>query len=195
MAIAVVPPGSAAHASDVNRAPSPDDHAQVLAAHDGAVRAAITTRAADEVAADEVAADEARRQRRERGIEAIEPDERISALLHPGECIVAIRRRVPFERRSGLRDLGDGLRGDLYVTTCRLVFLGPVPVEYPLADIREVVVAAGMVRLVVNRNRGVEIHVPDPRVLRVEIAAVRVASRVVTAPDAVDARADQGSLR
>jgi hypothetical protein len=129
---------------------------------------------------DELAADELRRELRERGIVPIEPDERIRDLLDPGEAVVAIRRAVSFERRASPREGGGILRVNLYVTTHRLVALGPVLLEYPLADIREMDVAAGAVRLVVERNRGVELGVPDPRVLRVEIAAALEALRTST---------------
>ncbi len=53
-----------------------------------------------------------------------------------------------------------------------------MPVEYPLAEIREAVVAEGALWLVVGESHGVEIGVADPLLLRVEIAAVREAARV-----------------
>jgi hypothetical protein len=151
---------------------------------------------ADALAADELAADELRRRLRERGIVPIAPDDRIGALLLPGECVVAVRRAVSFECRTGSREGGKGLGVDLYVTTQRLVILGPVPVEYRLAEIQEIDIAAGAVRLVIERNRGVELGVPDPCVLRVEIAAVREAIRALTAWSASAPPKDrQGSFR
>ncbi len=151
---------------------------------------------ADALAVDELAADEVRRRLRERGIVPIAPDDRIGALLVPGECLVAVRRAVSFGYRTGSRECGEGLGVDLYVTTQRLVVLGPVPVEYPLAAIQEIDVAAGTVRLVVERNRVVELGVPDPCVLRVEIAAVREAIRALTAWSASAPSKDgQGSFR
>ncbi len=151
---------------------------------------------ADALAADELAADEVRRRLRERGIVPIAPDDRIGALLAPGECLVAVRRAVSFGYRTGSRECGEGLGVDLYVTTQRLVVLGPVPVEYPLAEIQEIDVAAGTVRLVVERNRVVELGVPDPCVLRVEIAAVREAIRALTAWSAsAPSKGGQGSFR
>jgi hypothetical protein len=126
---------------------------------------------------DEAAADEARLRLREQGIVPIEPDELIGVLLAPEEVVVAVRRAVSLERRKGWHDPEGGLDGDLYVTTQRLVHLGRVPVEYRLGEIREAVVAEGALRLVVGEGRGVEIAVHDPRLLRVEIAAVREATR------------------
>jgi len=121
-------------------------------------------------------------------------------MLAPGERLVAVRRDVWLERRTGWRDPGAGLRGDFYVTTRRLVHLGRLPIEFSLCEIREAVVAERALRLVVGENRGVEIEVDDPRLLRVEIAAVREAARPGVAPGplgdaAPDAEAspDQGA--
>lgn len=107
----------------------------------------------------------------------IEPDARIGVLLAPEELVLAVRRSVSLERRKGWREPGGGLSGDLYVTTQRLVHLGRMQVEYALGEIQEAVVAEGALRLVVGASRGVEIEVQDPRLLRVEIAAVREAAR------------------
>ena len=112
--------------------------------------------------ADETSADDARRRLREQGIVAVEPDARIGVMLAPGERVVAVRRAVSIERRKDTRDPEAGLLGDLYVTTSRLVYLGSVPVEVPLLEIREAVAAAGALRLVVGDGRGVEIRTGDP---------------------------------
>jgi len=135
---------------------------------------------ADEAAADEAAADEARLRLREQGIVPIEPDDRIGAMLAPEELVLAIRRSVSLERRKGWREPGGGLRGDLYVTTRRLVHLGRVRVEYALGDIQEAVVADSALRLVIGES-GVEIKVPDPRLLRVQVSAVREGARAAAA--------------
>jgi len=122
-------------------------------------------------------ADDARRRLREQGIVAVEPDERIGVMLAAGERVVAVRRDVCIERRKENLDPVQGLHGDLYVTTCRIVCLGPVPVEVPLAAIREAVVAHGALRLLVGGGHGIEIRTADPKLLRVEIAAVRAGAR------------------
>jgi hypothetical protein len=138
----------------------------------------------DESVADESSADAARQRLRALGIVAIEPDDRIGGLLAPGEAVVAVRRSVRLERRHSPRegDVSDppdrpGLAGDLYVTTRRLVHLGRSRVDYRLSEIRDAVEAPGALRLIVRDERGIEITVGDPRVLRVEIAAVREAAR------------------
>ena len=131
-----------------------------------------------ETATDEASADDARRRLREHGIVAMEPDERIGVMLAPGELVVAMRRAIAFERRKDVFDPDQAPRGDLYVTTARLVCLGQVPVDLPLLEIREAVVATGALRLVVGDGRGLEIRTGDPQLLRVEISAVREAARM-----------------
>lgn len=99
----------------------------------------------------------------------------VAPLLWPGEHVVAVRRDVAIERRTTW--VNGGLRGDLYLTTRRLLHLGPVAVDYAITDVRDAVVATGLLRLAVSGGRGVEVDVPDPRVLRVELGAVRAAVR------------------
>jgi hypothetical protein len=164
----------------MDRLAQPDRRARITEPRDviGApARSAVST--ALEAAADAAAADLVRRQLRERGIVPLEPDPRIGTMVGPEERVVAVRHDVSLERRRGWRQPDGGIGGDLYVTTRRLVHLGPPTVEYPLADVREVVVATGALRMVVAGNLGVEIRVRDPRVLRVEIAAAREAARAV----------------
>lgn len=131
----------------------------------------------DRASTDDALADDARRRLRDQGIVPVEPDERIGVMLAAGERVVAVRRGVSIERRKENRDPELGLRGDLYVTTHRLVCLGQVQVEVPLVAIREAVVAQGALRLIVGGGHGIEIRTADPKVLRVEIAAVRAGAR------------------
>jgi hypothetical protein len=114
---------------------------------------------------------------REQGVVTIEPDDAVGALLDRGECVVAVRRSVCLERRAGSVGPAAGISGDLYVTSRRLLHLGRTTVEYQLGEIREVVVANGALMLLVGADRGLMIRVPDPRLLRVQIAAAREALR------------------
>ena len=145
--------------------------------------------AVDPASADEASADAARRRLREHGIVALEPDDRIRVILAPGELVAAIRRCVSLERRKERTGTGSRMVGDLYITTRRLVYLARERVEYPLAEIQDAIEAEGKLRLIVGKRRGIEIEVPDPRMLRVEIAAVREAARVAAA-DASAVRAE-----
>ncbi len=134
----------------------------------------------------------ARNRLRERGIVAIEPDERIAALLAPDEVVVAVRPSVRLERRQSPRDAAGGLAGDLYITSQRLVHLGRLRVDYSLDEIRDAIDAPHALRLIVGEARGIEIDVEDPRALRVEIAAVRVAARAAAAAGAGSAEIPDG---
>ena len=115
------------------------------------------------VRSDEALADDARRRLRDEGIVPIEPDARIAVMLAPGERVISMRRDVSVERRKDNLDPEQRLRGDLYVTTRRLVYLGTVPVDVPLGEISEAVVANGALRLVVGCGRGIEIRTGDPQ--------------------------------
>jgi hypothetical protein len=146
--------------------------------------------AVDPASADEASADAARRRLRAHGIVPIEPDDCIRVILAPGELVAAIRRSVSLERRKERTEPQSRMVGDLYITTRRLVYLGRERVEYPLAEIQDAIEADGALRLIVGDRRGVEIEVSDPRLLRVEIGAVREAARMTIA-DAGVAR-DEG---
>lgn len=122
-------------------------------------------------------ADAARDRLRTGGIVQIEVDPGVRAMLAPGEQVVAARYGVSLERRAVPRPPQGRLRGDLYVTTSRLLHVGPVRIEYPVTEICEAVVARQALRLAMTGSRGIEIGVRDPRVLRVEIAGVRVKAR------------------
>jgi hypothetical protein len=124
---------------------------------------------------DEAAADEARRRMHAQGIVPIESDARIAVMLEPEEAVVTVRHEAALDRRQGGPVERRGLCGDLYVTTRRLVHLGRGPVAYQLADIREAVVVGDQLQLVVGDATAIAITVDDPRLLRVEIAAARVA--------------------
>lgn len=128
-------------------------------------------------ASDQASADDARVRLRKRGIVSVEPDERIGVMLAPGERVVAVRRAIAIERLKDERHPERALRGDLYVTTNRLVCLGQVPVDVPLVEIKEAVVVAGVLRLVIGHGRGLGIRTRDPLLLRVELSAVREAAR------------------
>ena len=68
-----------------------------------------------------------------------------------------------------------GLDGDLYVTTSASSTSARRRSSTRLPRSERLIVGTGALRLVVDDSPGVEIGVVDPRVLRVEIAAVREA--------------------
>jgi hypothetical protein len=134
----------------------------------------------DSVSADRASAATARARARRDGIVFVEPDERIGVMLGPEERLVAVRREVSFERRKEARDPRPSPTGDLYVTTARLVCMGPPAVQVPLRQIRDAVVGVGRLRLLIGDGRGLEIRTRDPYTLRAEIGAAREAVRRTT---------------
>jgi hypothetical protein len=162
------------------RQPDPPSPSPLPGGGDAAARPADPPTAAAHLAAlDEASAEAARIRLREQGIVPIEPDPRVAVMLGGDEQVVAVRRSVAVERRSGWRDPDGGIAGDLYVTTRRLLHLGRVDVEYPLSSIREALVADTALLLTVGDDRGLAIRVEDTRVLRVEIGAAREVRRAL----------------
>ena len=72
---------------------------------------------------------------------------------------------------------GTGLRGDLYLTSVRLMLLGRHEVGFDLDGIDEVMVCGEQLLLVMRDGTGIALDVELPRLLRVEIAAARAAAR------------------
>jgi len=129
-------------------------------------------------AADEAAADRAREAYRTRAMPALEPDGRIAPLLGPDEQVLAVRRSVMLDRRqpaAGLNTPAE-LAGDLYVTSRRLVLVGRLTLSFHLDEIDEAMLSGERLLLVMPGGQGASLDVAQPRLLRVEIAAARVAA-------------------
>ena len=143
----------------------------------------------ERAAADEAAADAARLRLRRDGLPALQPDARIAPLLEPGERLVAVSHDALLDRREpapGERVAPGvaGVAGELYVTSRRLVLVGRLTISVPLDAIADVVVAGGRLLLVLRDGHGVALQVAGPRLLWVEIAAVRASARAGTAVEA-----------
>ncbi len=126
---------------------------------------------------DDAAAHAARHRYRSQGITAMEPDERISPLLAADEQLLAVRRAAGLDRRQPAGTQCGGLRGDLYVTSVRIVHVGTPPVAYGLDEIREAAVSEERLLLLMRDGACVALAVDQPRLLRVQIAAARSAAR------------------
>ena len=129
---------------------------------------------------DEAAADVARSALRVAGAIPIEPDAPIAVMLAPGERVLAVRHaaRVELLARTAIDEDERAGPGDLYLTDRRLIVVAQ-PLNIPLEDILEVGVLDGQLLLLTERCGGVRIHVEDPRVLRVELAAARTSFRAL----------------
>jgi hypothetical protein len=126
---------------------------------------------------DEQAASAARARYRTQPMPALEPDRAIGRHLEPGERLLAVRRRAILERRQRHEPAAQGLVGDLYLTSARLVHLGRFSLTFRLDEIEQVVLSGSRLLLVMREGAGVSLEVDDPRLLRVEIATARAAAR------------------
>ena len=129
-------------------------------------------------AADEAAADQAREAYRARAMPALEPDPRIAPLLGPDEHVLAVRRSAMLDRRQAppRSEASTELAGDLYVTSRRLVLVGRLTLSFHLTEIEEAMLSGERLLLVMPGGQGASLDVAQPRLLRVEIAAARVAA-------------------
>ncbi len=134
----------------------------------------------DEIAAsDEAAASVARARLRAVGLTPLDTDETIARLLRPGEQV--FERRSPALVTRRLSPEGPiappPLRGDLYLTSERLILVGPSVLEADLQAIEEAVIARDQLLLVMHDGVGLLVEVEEPRLMRVQLAAVRAVAR------------------
>jgi hypothetical protein len=147
------------------------------------VEGALAARDAAEIVARVAADEDAARRARERYCKApmvpLAPDARVAAWLAPGEVLLAIRESVLFERREPLGGSADprGVGGTLFLTSRRLVLVGRVQLVIGLEEIAEAVMSGERLLLVLRDGLGIALEASRPRLLRVEIAAARVAHR------------------
>lgn len=126
--------------------------------------------------ADEEAAREARRRYRASGIPAIEAEPELRPHLLEGEQLLAVRLSALLEHPS--RDDGPfGSGGRLYLTTLRLLHLGQQIFGLELTEIDEQALAGERLLLRLRDGAGIILEVPEPRLLRVQIAAALAAAR------------------
>jgi hypothetical protein len=145
---------------------------------------AVATLAVDDAttsADDETLAAEARVRFRQQGLVALQPDDAIRPLLGPGEWVFGWRREAMLDRRQpSTPEAREGVRGELYLTSHRLVLLGRPVVEIGLECIAEIGMAGERLFLVLADGSSAAIDVDMPRLLRVEISAARAAARSAT---------------
>ncbi|MEK6191886.1 MAG: hypothetical protein AABM41_06130 [Chloroflexota bacterium] len=136
---------------------------------------AIATR----VTEDEAASDEARRRYQTDGLPVVEPEAGFAPLALPGEVLHASRENALLERT--LIDAPEPLpqAGTLYLSSERLVHVGTDATSIPLGEIEEMAVALERLLLVrLHDGTHLAIDTDRPRLLRVQIAAALVATRV-----------------
>ena len=130
-----------------------------------------------DAADDEASANEARLRYRRRGVEWLDPDERIGPVLEPGERLLAVRRSVVVCRNDTLASVAPPVVVDLYVTSRRLALAGTDMIFFDLTALDEAVVSQERLLIVLRDGVGLDLEVAQPRLLRVDIAAARAARR------------------
>jgi hypothetical protein len=137
-------------------------------------------RIAERIARDETLADEARERYRTVGLPVLEPSA-LLGMLKPGERLHAVHRMAMLEvgwRGATGADPNLPHGGTLYVTSQRLVHRGTEDGTWAFGDIDEMAVALERLLLVRMRDGSdLAIEVDQPRLLRVQLAAARAASR------------------
>jgi hypothetical protein len=135
---------------------------------------------------DAVAATVARARYRTAGPVTIPPDPAVRDALAPGERLVARRCNALVDRRHD----GASMRpaGDLYVTSRRLLLVGPTSFSIELDRIRDAAVIGEQVVLILTGGVALSIETDQPRLLRVQIAAARRAHDGEANPPCEDQR-------
>jgi len=128
-------------------------------------------------ATDEEAASAARARFKSFGVEPVDADDRVRGLLDPAEQVLAVRHSVALDRRLGSSRASaiNSIRGDLYVTTARLVLVGEQLLTFELDQIEDTALAGELVLLILGAGVGIVLDADRPRLLRVQIAAARAA--------------------
>ena len=121
---------------------------------------------------DEALATAARARYRTDGIVGITADHLVSAQLVRDEQLLAVRHSVSVER------LSDGAQapvlGPLAITTERLLMLDPEPVTLAsLDELDDVTLVTDRLLVMLTSGAGFTISAPQPKLLRVELAAAR----------------------
>jgi hypothetical protein len=124
---------------------------------------------------DEADADEARIRYRVEGLPSVDVDGLTAERLRPGEAAVGVRSSTVVTRHV-LGDRTDELAGQLVLTTERLLVVGHTPLELELGEIDELTLAGERLLVTLHDGTGLSINASRPRLLRVQIAALREAA-------------------
>jgi hypothetical protein len=121
---------------------------------------------------DEAEADEARTRYRSEGLPSVEVDGLAAERLRPDEMAVDVRSSAVVTRHL-LGDGTDELAGQFVLTTQRLLVVGHTPLEVELGEIDELTLAGERLLVTMRDGTGLSINASRPRLLRVQIAALR----------------------
>jgi hypothetical protein len=119
----------------------------------------------------------AREQYRTSGLPDITPDAAVMPQLARGETVVAIRASATVDRHDAAGQ-AEAVSGPLYVTNRRLLHLGEPPVAVELSLVDELALVGERLLVSLRDGSAVGFEVPGPRLLRVQIAAALMGSRL-----------------
>jgi len=124
---------------------------------------------------DEAEADEARVRYRLEGLPSVNVDSLAAEHVPAGETAVDVRSSAVVTRHL-LGDGTDELAGQLVLTTQRLLVVGHAQLEVELDEIDELTLAGERLLVTLRDGTGLSIDASRPRLLRVQIAALREAA-------------------
>ena len=125
---------------------------------------------------DERQAVEARIRYRAEGLPRLDVDGPVAERLRSGETVVDVRASAVVSRH--LRDDStEQLPGRLYLTTRRLTLVGRSLLDVELDEIDELALVGERLLVTLRDGTGMSIDAGRPRLLRVQVAAVRAAGR------------------
>ncbi|TAK01960.1 MAG: hypothetical protein EPO36_03840 [Chloroflexota bacterium] len=140
----------------------------------------------DRLDTDEAAAADVRVRYREHGLEPIAPGDCIAARLDEDEHLLAVVPAVVMVRRLARPGEDEQLRGDLYVTSRRLLHVSLFNRTIELDEIEDAALSGTNVLLLLRGGLGVVLRTSSPRLVRARIAVARAARG---APAGEDVRA------
>jgi hypothetical protein len=124
---------------------------------------------------DEAEADEARVRYRLEGLPSVNVDGPAAEHVPAGETAIDVRSSAVVTRHV-FGDGTDELAGQRVLTTQRLLVVGHAPLEVELDEIDELTLAGERLLVTLRDGTGLSIDASRPRLLRVQIAALREAA-------------------
>jgi len=122
---------------------------------------------------DDMAAAELTRHRLRLGpLEAIPPDDAIRPLLCPAELVVAVRHDALVDWHP-VAAAARSIRGDVYLTSARLVVTGEDNLTWDLGLVREADVTDRQLLLALDDGAGIALTISRPASFRVKVQAAR----------------------
>jgi hypothetical protein len=133
---------------------------------------ADSARIAARADADEAAARDFRARLHEASLAPLDPDETVGPELGTGEFVFAVRPSTLLEWVPASMHAGGPVGGSFYVTSSRLLHLGAERTAVDLQSVEETQVLGERLLVLLGQGESFALDVDQPRLLRVQIAAV-----------------------